>query len=321
MPACLSLRELYWRTNGRFNDLAAFILRLVNRPSRVDNRLGIMGAMDEEEVGRAVRDIRTRGYHVFDRRLSAAVCDDLVAFAKTTACRPLITGGDGQSSSLGDPTVFDGTDPRHVAYYFDAQKLMESPVVQSLVSEPLFLRVAQEYLGCEPINDLVAMWWSAPASQQPSSGAAQLYHFDMDWIKFVKFFVYLTDVNEETGPHCYVAGSHIRKPRSLLRDGRFRDEELESHYVKDHFVELTGSKGTVFVADTRGFHKGKPVQKGNRLMFQIEFAVSLFGQNYPPIEITDAFSPEFVKVIESHPHIYSKFNRPVNNTGIPRGNG
>jgi hypothetical protein len=310
MPACLSLRELYWRTNGRFNDLAAFMLGLGSRPSRVDAGPGMLGAMDEHELSKVVGDLRTRGYHVFARRLSDEVCEDLLAFAKTTVSRPLVTGGDGQSSSLGDPMVFEGTNPCHVAYYFDAQKLMESPAVQNLVSEPLFLRVAQEYLGCEPINDLVAMWWSTSASKQPSSGAAQLYHFDMDWIKFVKFFVYLTDVTDQTGPHCYVAGSHRRKPQSLLRDGRFRDEELEEHYASVDFIELTGPKGTVFVADTRGFHKGKPVKSGNRLMFQIEFAISLFGQNYPPIEVTDAFSLEFVNVIEAHPHIYSKFQRP-----------
>ena len=37
--------------------------------------------------------------------------------------------------------------------------------------------------------------------------------------------------------------------------------------------------------DTRGFHKGKELLKDNRLLFQIEFANSMFGQIYPKIDI------------------------------------
>jgi len=210
----------------------------------------------------------------------------------------------------GDPVIFDGTNPRYVAYHFDAQHVMETYAAQKIVSEPWFLRVAQDYLGCRPVNDLVAMWWSTAASKKASSEAAQLYHFDMDWIKFLKFFVYLTDVTEDTGPHCYVAGSHRRKPKALLRDGRFLDEELKGHYAHEDFVEIAGPTGTIFVADTRGFHKGRPLVTGTRLIFQVEFAVSLFGQNYPPIEVTDAFTPEFRDVITRYPHIFAKFVEP-----------
>jgi Phytanoyl-CoA dioxygenase (PhyH) len=310
VSAYSSMRQLYWRTNGRFNDLATVILGLLNRPDGVAPRPGIFGIPDRAEVMHAAHNLRAQGYHVFDQRLPTQMCEELVAFARTTNGRPLITSTDqpaGSTSEYGEPAVFDETNPAHLAYYFDAKKVMATPAAQKIVSEPWFLNVAQEYLRCKPVNDLVVMWWSTAASKEPSSEAAQLYHFDMDWIKFVKFFVYLTDVTEDRGPHCYVNGSHLRKPKALLRDGRFQDEELKGYYAPTDFVEIVGPKGTMFAADTRGFHKGKPLLTGNRLIFQVEFAVSLFGQNYPSIEITDAFTPEFLDIITSYPYTFAKF--------------
>ncbi|MBI4523176.1 MAG: phytanoyl-CoA dioxygenase family protein [Deltaproteobacteria bacterium] len=307
------MRELYWRTNGRFNDLAAFILCLLNRPDTLDNRPGILGVPDEIEVRKAVRDLRTHGYHVFNRRVPDSVCEELLAFAKTTAARPLVGSSDnltGFKFDWGDPVVFDEMNSRHVVYHFDAQKVMETSSGQKIVSEPYLHRMAQDYLRCRPVVDLVAMWWSTAALKKASSEAAQLYHFDMDWIKFVKFFVYLTDVTEDTGPHCYVAGSHVRKPKALLRDGRFLDEEIKPHYPQENFIKITGPKGTMFVADTRGFHKGLPPLSGSRLIFQVEFAVSLFGANYPPIEVNGALAPEFIETIRRHPYTFTKFIKP-----------
>ena len=50
-------------------------------------------------------------------------------------------------------------------------------------------------------------------------------------------------------------------------------------------VEITGKTGTMLAVDTRGLHKGKPLEARDRLIFQVQFADSLFGQNYPPIDI------------------------------------
>ena len=45
--------------------------------------------------------------------------------------------------------------------------------------------------------------------------------------------------------------------------------------------------------------KGKELIQGKRLLFQIEFANSMFGQSYPPIDINiDS---------EAHQDIYSKY--------------
>jgi hypothetical protein len=151
--------------------------------------------------------------------------------------------------------------------------------------------------------DLIAMWWSAPFHGAAKSEAAQMYHFDLDRIKFLKFFFYITDVDSETGPHCYVRKSHKRLPPSLLKEGRLTDDEVEIGFGKENMMELGGKRGTIMAVDTRGLHKGKDLVMGKRLLFQIEFANSMFGQYYEPGK-KPSLKPEFATQFEKYKYTY-----------------
>jgi len=176
-----------------------------------------------------------------------------------------------------------------------------------------FYRVAHWFLRCDPILDVVAMWWSRPYHGKASSEAAQLYHFDMDRIKFIKFFFYLTDVTSRSGPHCYIRGSSKRKPAAILRDGRIPDEEIHRYYPAKDFVEICGERGSIIAADTRGWHRGKALTDGERLLLQLEFTNSMFGQNYPKIDFPKDASPSFLSFVREHPTmfqgIFTEFQR------------
>ena len=53
-------------------------------------------------------------------------------------------------------------------------------------------------------------------------------------------------------------------------------------------IEVTGKKGTIVALDTRGLHKGKRLNKGDRFIMQFEFTGNLFG------------APIFYSTVESH---------------------
>ena len=148
-----------------------------------------------------------------------------------------------------------------------------------------------------------------PYRESPSSEAAQLFHFDMDRLKFIKFFIYLTDVDEEHGPHVYVARSHVRKPSLVRRDGRIVDEEILSAYGADAIVEITGPQGTILAVDTRGFHKGRAPEAGDRLMFQVEYANSLFGVPYNRICVGRDWSEAALEQLHDHPAVFERFEQ------------
>lgn len=303
-----SMRRLYRKTNGRFNDAMGSICKAIHRKQPCNLQQSVFKNVSKQEVRNAADDIQKNGYHVFDRKLAPETCQKLLEFSLTHAATPVTSNTtDGEV----EKTIFDRANPQSIRHQFQADDLFQNETVQELATDPYLFSIAQEYLGFNPVFDVLAMWWSAPTRDaQLQSRAAQLYHFDMDRLKFVKFFVYLTDVETDNGPHCYIRGSHKRKPAELLKDARLSDEEILRHYPESNLVELTGKTGTILAVDTRGLHKGKPLEARDRLIFQVQFADSLFGQNYPLIHIPTNLSNHLADRISNNQRCYSNFTKP-----------
>ena len=175
-----------------------------------------------------------------------------------------------------------------LAHYFNVRR--SSPLIARLVEDPVLLEVAARYLGTVPKLVGVALWWSFPeqADSSSRSRAAQMFHFDLDDFKFIKFFFYLTDVDSTAGPHVIVRATH-RDKRSLrcgdaLRVRRYTDEEVETTYGKERVVSITGPAGLGFVEDTLCIHKGTPPLSRRRLLFQVQYALNDFGNQHDNID-------------------------------------
>ncbi|MCX6210824.1 MAG: hypothetical protein NTZ59_15300 [Bacteroidetes bacterium] len=285
------MRELFVLTSGKSNDVVS---SKISQPKHqnIDWQNGVLNLKNKQDFDRAITGIRRDGYFVFDAKLSEDVVNKIVDFAKTTPCKyrkisENSTGTDYKIDVVNGEALFDETHIESPLYQFTMDKIIVSKEIQKLVFDTSLLAFAQEYLNTKPIVDLLAMWWSVPFAGKGKSEAAQMYHFDLDRLKFMKFFFYLTDVDGETGPHCYVRGSHKKLHPTLQRDGRFTDEEVEVAFGKENLMELGGKRGTIMAVDTRGLHKGKDLTKDKRLIFQIEFANSMFGQVYPPFKKPD----------------------------------
>lgn len=245
---------------------------------------------------RAVDSLRRDGLVVLPTRLDEATCDSLLESACASLCRPLD----------GPIHLRWGGQPPPGRCDFDESVVAEWPAAQSLIADESLFAVAWRYLGAMPVQDLVAAWWTAPAGGAPSSEAAQLFHFDLDRLRFLKVFVYVTDVTESRGPHSYVLGSHRSLPPHLRVDRRFTDAEVLEYFGPERIVEVIGPRGTVFLADTIGLHKGVPPVAGERLVFQLEYATSLFGNSYDHLRISRP-QPELRDAITRHPETFRRF--------------
>ena len=297
-----SMRRLYRKTNGRFNDLMGGLKKAVHRKRSTELTESIFQDCSRAEVRDVAASVRKNGFHVFDRKLPADYCAKLLDYSLAQPAASVAHGANGKTSK----SVFNRDNPQSIRHQFQAAELFQNETVQEVATDPYFFSIAQDYLGFNPVFDVLAMWWSAPTvDHQLQSRAAQLYHFDMDRLKFVKFFVYLTDVDTQTGPHCYVRGSHTRKPAALLKDGRLTDDEILQHYSADDMQELIGPAGTMLAVDTRGLHKGKPLEARDRLIFQVQFADSLFGQNYPLIHVPSDITDKMADRISSNRRCYA----------------
>lgn len=164
---------------------------------------------------------------------------------------------------------------------FDQHVALNSPYALQLANDPLVLQTIGAFLGCKPLISLIHAWWSMPTGQGPQH--AENYHRDYDDLKFAKLFIYLTDVDEQSGPHMFVKGSP-RSPK-LQQRRRYDDDEVLSAFpdVCDH-LSFTGAAGTAFIEDTSGLHKGVPPVSAPRLIFQVLYTLKpYFGGPAKPI--------------------------------------
>ncbi|MDE2454569.1 MAG: hypothetical protein KGL43_13335, partial [Burkholderiales bacterium] len=163
----------------------------------------------------------------------------------------------------------------HIAHH-DALDIIRAPHLFGLANRPDILAVAADFLGCKPTLGYLASWWSYPTRL----GAQQAEHFhrDVDDWRFVKLFVYLTDVAADNGPHIYVSRS--ASSPALRRIRRYDDAEVVQAFGRDNVLELTARAGEGFMEDTFGMHKGQPVASGRRLIFQAVY--SMFALPYGP---------------------------------------
>lgn len=196
---------------------------------------------------------------------------------------------------------------RELKFEYPTSLILDAPHVLRILTSDEIVAAAFHYLRSEPIFAGLKAWWSLPEPDAPEeklSGAAQLYHFDYDYPAFIKFFVYLTDVEIDDGPFTYIEGTHIEKP--IWSDDRCSDQLLLRTYgLAAAERPLTGPAGTLVAADTSGFHKGSPVRANPRLILEVEYAVSRLGASWA----IDAH-PRALRPMSPFPHTFDLFCAP-----------
>lgn len=304
-----SMIHMFCITKGRSNDWLSAAIGLIKTPYDFGKAEGALGPMTKQVSEKVVTNLRNKGYHVFDDRLSEGMCDRLLEFALSHPCkmRPM----DGEDSEKARRVVYPRGRPETVRYDFTPQDLLGNKDVQNLLADVSFSAVAQDYLGARPVIDVLGLWWHTDYSDKPDMDAAQYYHFDMDRPKWLKFFIYLTDVTTDSGPHTFVTGSHKTNgiPPTMLSKGyvRLTDEEVENHYGRQNIVEFVAPRGTIIAEDTRGLHKGKHVKNGDRLILQIQFSNSLFGGHYSKANIGKDMTEHLKDHTKQFPELYSAY--------------
>ncbi len=228
-----------------------------------------------DEIDQCVSGLEADGVYVFKNRLPADMITRMRDRALTV---PAMARG------LDEPAgPYPRSAPSVGRYDIDEDNTMLSPDMQDYTSDPALALIAARYLGQPVIQDQTALWWTTTQGSADAALNAWMFHQDRDRLSFLKFFVYLTDVGSENGPHTVVRGTHKQIPRSLREDGRQTDDAIREAGLWDRVISLSGPAGTMMAVDTVGLHKGLPPQAGDRCVLQVEFATSLFGApvDYP----------------------------------------
>ncbi|MFB9912785.1 hypothetical protein [Rhizobium paknamense] len=232
--------------------------------------------MFDATVGNAVSALKSDGIFT-GLQLPEAIHREIHAFALKTPCfgnfnrrLEFLAGEQAEAEKRFGRSLLSG-------HLFE--RILECEAALKIQRDPLLIAIARQYLGAQARLITTRVWWSFPTEATEADrrlASLDKFHFDLDDWRMLKFFFNINEVDEGTGPHVFVKGSHQRrmlKHQYTLLVGHPADEVLD-YYGPDRAVTLTGPAGSGFVEDPFGFHMGTVPTKKPRLMMEIGFGVS-----------------------------------------------
>lgn len=242
---------------------------IANLQGTLKGRLSIIGdssLIDPNEEKTAEAQLSQNGFVELPKKIDNELINEIISSTNEFELF------DPFNRSFGFFTMDRIPDQTHVAN-FKREDLIKLNSILKLANDPGVLRVVQGFLGCKPTISNVNMWWSKAGKDKAQD--AQLFHRDVDDIKFCKLFIYLTDVGEHDGPHTYVAGSSSTNKLTKIR--RYKDEEIFDSFGKSNVIDFIRPKGSCFLVDTYGFHKGTLPIENDRLLLQVQYSINPIG--------------------------------------------
>lgn len=259
--------------------VAGAIAAAIDEFLRQDLGVPVSAHLDSPAVIRGATVLTELG-HVDLPRLDAGIVVDMLAYFSK---QPVYPG-----SYVAGPERCTLKEARGGNFAsFPITTVFACPHLVEVANAPETLAIVEHFLGTTPSILGYCAWWSFARPERPIE--AQLYHRDADDYRFVKLFIYLTDVGPDDGPHTFQERTHDPAYLAQVRDrwsgGReefdrwmFRTLRKTDGQVRRVLetepITKTGPKGSRFLASTSGIHKGPPPQKSDRLVCQVLYGVS-----------------------------------------------
>lgn len=300
------LLDAYCKSNGKIcNDLQKEIE--IKFPASIKESQiisSIWGEVNLFEIDKLIGELNSNGYAAYKDVLPDSYCDELYDLASnipfTTAVDNFVGNKIDFNNIKGEVCVLNNND------------ILASKAVQKLIVDELFITVAEKYFKSQVIFDFPAMWWSFPYIKRDNMESAQFFHFDFDRIKWLKVFIYLTDVNFDNGPHVYIKKSHSinNKPNELLKLGykRIRDSDMLNYYSEEEIITVCGRRGLVLFGDTKCWHKGNPLVSGHRLILEFQYSSSLYGARIKGLKMNLDENINIEQLLTSNPNFFNNLD-------------
>jgi hypothetical protein len=134
---------------------------------------------------------------------------------------------------------------------------VEEPLVHLFARNPLIKDTVDAYCGLVTSRQQLGCILHPSVRHEDRRGNAR-WHVDIEDLHVVKAFLFLTDVEEDSGPTEYVPGTHPQGEKALtladeLRRGIPLDSEAPLGIEPERVV---GKAGTVALFDARALHRG-----------------------------------------------------------------
>ncbi len=157
--------------------------------------------------------------------------------------------------------------------------------VLPLVINSTVLSILKGFFQCEPVYVGSNLRRSLLNSTMMTDGTTN-FHRDREYLKFLKVFYYLNDVDMNGGPFTYVKNSFnfdlTQNHVGYNNPKHFTQAQIQQAYGLDSIINLTAKKGDIIIANTSGFHKGLKCETRIRDMLTITYSVFWNGKGGTP---------------------------------------
>ena len=256
--------------NKKLNKLISYILGQIYNKYLFDNTLSILTKEtnnDDLNNNELNNNLNNNGIHIFENLLNIDLCNNILMKINNKN----FIKKNNKINKFDNVNIYN---TENGILWIKSQKdIIMIDEIQKIVTDPLILNIAQDYLDCKPILVQTNFWISKYGSVESTHS----FHQDYDDVNFLKIFIYLCDVDDNNGPHFYVKGSlnNMITPKEYKPSDRLPDNYINKVYGKN-VLKICGKKGTVIFEDTNGFHKGSPLKNKDsyRFMLQLEYGCS-----------------------------------------------
>ena len=144
--------------------------------------------------------------------------------------------------------------------------------INRLAMHPEVLRVVSKYMGALPLLYRINVLYSP--NNETVEYSSQFYHLDPEDVIMCKIFIFVEDVDADTGPTTLLPADRSMTVRHAItyRKGRVPDEVIERIGGAENLIEATGPAGTMAFLDTcRCFHMGSRKASKPRYAIMIQY--------------------------------------------------
>jgi hypothetical protein len=258
---------------------------------------------NNEENNKIIKNINEDGLFIKENFLTPYEIEQIQKMISNYEFTLRKMDGEVKKSSIkADRYKFDPKNPKAVMYSVDSDFLINQKIIQQILLKDEIYDLGLKYFGTEPLLDHISLSISTNFKKEPDGEAAQLYHFDLDKPKWLKFLTYVNDVGVDNGPHCFIKKTHKNNaiPFSIRSKGYVRIDDLNNNIknLLNNEIKIIGKAGTSIIEDTKGLHKGSVVKEGYRILLNIQINSSMFGSPYEKVNFNKIDKDLLEKFIE-----------------------
>lgn len=169
--------------------------------------------------------------------------------------------------------------------YWDKHPIFDlSNPFLKLTLTPTIMNVVNSYMGMWTKLKYYDLALTIPVPEGTTAVQSQRWHRDPEEKKICKVFIYLSDVDETSGPFTHVKQSNYGSKFGSLfpqytPEGVYPPEgAVEKNIPSEYYLKATAPAGTVIFCDTSGIHRGGYATKKSRLMYTAFFSSGSYSE-------------------------------------------